>query len=95
MNKDKLIQTGKVVFYNTEKAFGFIKDSKTNQDLFVHRTGLIDSIKMNDEVAFEINRNEKGLFATKVRVVNKYIIIIDNKEYNGNKHFNGYRELKN
>lgn len=87
------VQTGKVVFYNTEKAFGFITDSLTNKDMFVHRTGLIDSIKMNDEVTFEIGRNEKGLFATNVRVVNKYIIVIDNKEYNGSKHINKYREV--
>ena len=64
------LHTGKVVFYNTEKAFGFITDSLTNKDMFVHRTGLIDSIKMNDEVTFEISRNEKGLYATNVRVVN-------------------------
>jgi cold shock protein len=95
MENDSKIHTGKVVFYNTEKAFGFINDSMTNEDLFVHRTGLIDSIKMNDEVTFEINRNEKGIFATDVRVVNKYIIIIDNKEYNGRGHFNKYREIQN
>jgi CspA family cold shock protein len=92
---NNIIHTGRVVFYNTEKAYGFINDYITNKDLFVHRTGLIDSIKMDDEVTFEINRNEKGLFATDVRVVNKCIIIIDNKEYNGNEHINGYREIKN
>jgi cold shock protein len=85
MNNDNKIHTGKVIFYNTEKAYGFITDSVTNKDIFVHRTGLIDSIKMDDEVTFEICRNEKGLFATDVRIVNKYIIIIDDKEYDGNK----------
>jgi CspA family cold shock protein len=93
MDKNNIIHTGKVVFYNTERAFGFIHDSITNRDLFVHRTGLINSIKMDDEVTFEIGRNLKGLFATNVRVVNKYIIIIDNKEYNGNKHISKYREV--
>jgi CspA family cold shock protein len=83
MNNDNKVHKGKVVFYNTEKAFGFITDSITNKDMFVHRTGLIDSIKMNDEVTFEIERNEKGHFATNVRVVNKYIIIIDKQEYDG------------
>jgi cold shock protein len=85
MNVDKIIHKGKVVFYNTEKAYGFITDSKTNKDMFVHRTGLIDSIKMNDDVTFEIGHNKKGLFANNVRVVNKYIII-DYKEYDGNKN---------
>ena len=78
--------TGKVIFYNTEKAYGFINDSVTSKDIFVHRTGLIDPIKMNDEVSFEICKNEKGLFATNVRVVNKYIITIENKDYNGTKY---------
>ena len=93
MNNDKNIHTGIVIFYNTEKAFGFINDTKTNKDMFVHKTGLIDSIKMNDEVTFEIDRNVKGLFATNVRVVNKYLIIIDNKEYNGNKYISKYRKV--
>ena len=89
MNNDNKVHTGKVVFYNTEKAFGFITDSLTNKDMFVHRTGLIDSIKMNDEVTFEIDRNEKGLLATNVRVVNKYIIIIDKLEYDKYKNTRG------
>lgn len=94
MNNDNKVYNGKVVFYNTERAFGFITDSLTNKDLFVHRTGLIDSVKMNDEVTFEINRNKKGQFATNVRVVNKYIIIIENKEYNECKHINRNREVQ-
>lgn len=93
MNNDNTIHTGKVIFYNTEKAYGFITDSGTKTDIFVHRTGLLDSIKRNDEVTFEIERNDKGLLATNVRVVNKYIIIINNKEYNGNKHINRIREI--
>jgi CspA family cold shock protein len=83
---NNIIHTGKVVFYNTEKAYGFINDYITNKDLFVHRTGLKDSIKMDDEVTFGINRNEKGPFATEVRVINKYKIIIDKQEYDGNKN---------
>ena len=38
------MKTGKVKFYNSEKGFGFIKDNETQKDVFVHRTGLIDSI---------------------------------------------------
>ena len=44
------MKTGKVKFYNSEKGFGFIKDNETQKDVFVHRTGLIDSINENDSV---------------------------------------------
>jgi CspA family cold shock protein len=76
--------TGKVLFYNTEHAYGFITDSATNKQVFVHKTGLIDPIKMNDEVTFEVTKTNKGPIAKDVRVVNKYIIIIDNKKYDEN-----------
>ena len=82
MNKSNTNHIGKVLFYNTERAYGFIIDSNNNKQIFVHKTGLIDPIKMNDEVTYEVTKTEKGLMAYNVRVVNKYIIIIDNKEYN-------------
>jgi len=83
MNIKNTTHTGKVIFYNTERAYGFITDTATNKRIFVHKTGLIDPIKMNDEVTFEITSTDKGLIAVDVRTINKYIIIIDNKKYNG------------
>jgi CspA family cold shock protein len=94
MNNINTIHTGKVIFYNTERAYGFITDTATNKQIFVHKSGLLDSIKMNDEVTFELTKNDKGLIAKDVRVINKYIIIIDNKEYDGtNKYIN--RKIEN
>jgi cold shock protein len=84
MNIKNTTHTGKVIFYNTERAYGFITDTATNKRIFVHKTGLIDPIKMNDEVTFEVTSTEKGLIALNVRTINKYIIIIDNKEYDEN-----------
>ncbi len=47
--------TGKVKFFNRKKGFGFICDSETEKDIFVHFSGLIDSnIQENDEVTFDI-----------------------------------------
>ena len=54
------MKTGKVKFYNAEKGFGFIIDSETNKDVFVHRSGLIDTINEDDEVSFEIKDGQKG-----------------------------------
>ena len=44
------MKTGTVKFYNETKGFGFIIDDKSKTDLFVHATGLIDSIREDDRV---------------------------------------------
>jgi len=62
------MKTGIVKFFNTEKGFGFIKDDETQEDIFVHKTGLIDTIRENDAVSFEVEQGRKGLNATKVEV---------------------------
>ena len=80
MNTNNTLHNGTVKFFNTERAYGFITDNRTGKDIFVHVSGLIDPIKMKDEVTFELKENEKGLLATNVRTINKFIIInINNK----------------
>ncbi|MBD2715244.1 MULTISPECIES: cold-shock protein [Hymenobacter] len=61
------MQTGTVKFFNETKGFGFINNSATGQDVFVHVTGLIDEIRDNDKVEFEVEEGRKGLSAVKVR----------------------------
>ena len=62
------MKTGKVKFYNSEKGFGFIIDNETNNDVFVHRSGLIDTINEDDEVSFEIKDGQKGPNAVDVKL---------------------------
>ena len=62
------MKTGKVKFYNSEKGFGFIKDNETQKDVFVHRTGLIDSINENEDVTFSVKEGQKGPNAVDVRL---------------------------
>ena len=64
------MQKGTVKFYNTEKKFGFIQPSDQGQDIFVHQTGLVDEIRDNDEVEFNVERTPKGLSAIDVKVLN-------------------------
>ena len=52
-----------------EKGFGFIIDGETGQDIFVHQTGLVDEIRENDRVQFEVAQGKKGPNATKVQVI--------------------------
>ncbi len=62
------MKTGIVKFFNDEKGFGFIKDEETNQDVFVHKSGLIDRIRENDKVEFEMAEGQKGMNAVEVRI---------------------------
>lgn len=57
---------GKVKFFNETKGFGFITPSDGSADLFVHSSGLKDTIRENDMVSFEVSRGPKGLNAINV-----------------------------
>jgi CspA family cold shock protein len=60
---------GIVKFFNEEKGFGFIRPTNSNEDLFVHSSGLIDKIRENDKVEFEQERGKKGMNAVRVRAI--------------------------
>ncbi|MDX2003610.1 MAG: cold shock domain-containing protein [Chitinophagales bacterium] len=62
------MQTGTVKFFNESKGFGFITVSGTNQELFVHVSGLIDQIRQDDQVVFEVQEGRKGLNAVNVKI---------------------------
>lgn len=58
---------GVVKFFNESKGFGFIKDEETGQEYFVHVTGLVDEIRENDEVTYDVQEGRKGLNAVNVK----------------------------
>jgi CspA family cold shock protein len=60
---------GTVKFFNETKGFGFIKPNNSNTDIFVHSSGLIDTIRENDRVEYEEERGKKGMNAVNVRVL--------------------------
>lgn len=60
------MQTGTVKFYNEAKGFGFIKPDDGGEDIFVHSSGLVDAIRENDKVKFNVERGKKGLNAVNV-----------------------------
>ncbi|MBW6499332.1 MAG: cold shock domain-containing protein [Bacteroidales bacterium] len=62
------MKTGTVKFFNELKGFGFIKDSESEKEYFVHATGLIDKIREADEVTYELQEGKKGLNAVNVRL---------------------------
>ena len=64
---EEKVRKGKVAFFNTSKGYGFIKDQLTQETIFVHINGLVDSISENDHVTFERVKGHKGWKAIKVK----------------------------
>jgi len=62
-----IMSTGKVKFFNERKGFGFIIEEESQQDIFVHVSGLVDKIKENDQVTFDITEDQRGKKAVNVR----------------------------
>ena len=58
---------GTVKFFNETKGFGFIKDDETQQDIFVHVSGLQDEIRQNDRVSYRITEDKRGSKAIEVK----------------------------
>jgi CspA family cold shock protein len=58
---------GTVKFFNDSKGYGFIKDD-SGQEYFVHVTGLIDEIRENDEVTYDLEEGRKGMNAVNVQL---------------------------
>ena len=61
------MKKGTVKFFNETKGFGFIKEDG-GQEIFVHATGLIDKVKENDEVVFDVQEGKKGINAVNVKL---------------------------
>ena len=61
------MHNGVVKFFNVDKGFGFITDSNTNEEIFVHVSGLIDDIKEGDSVSFNTEWGKKGMNAVEVK----------------------------
>ena len=62
------MNTGTVKFYNESKGYGFIKDESTQKEYFVHASGLIDKIRENDNVVYDLQEGKKGLNAVNVKL---------------------------
>ncbi|MCS5489274.1 MULTISPECIES: cold-shock protein [Algoriphagus] len=60
---------GTVKFFNDTKGFGFITPSDKSEDVFVHFSGLVDEIRQNDRVTFDLVQGKKGINAVNVKVI--------------------------
>ncbi len=63
------MEKGIVKFFNEEKGYGFITPDGKKTDIFVHVSGLIDEVKQDDIVEYEVEEGKRGLIATNVKVL--------------------------
>lgn len=74
-HEDEPIQQGErqgvISFFNEAKGYGFIKDVNSQESIFVHMTGLVDAVRENDKVTFEVEMGQKGPNAIGVKLIKK------------------------
>ena len=65
---NKEVLTGVVKFFSTQKGYGFIKDDLSENEYFVHITGvkMKTSLKKNDLVIFQLEDAKRGVKAVNV-----------------------------
>ncbi len=63
-----LIRKGIVTFFNESKGYGFIKDKETQESVFVHVNSLLEPVKEQSKVTFEVEMGPKGANAVNVKL---------------------------
>src|SRR5574343_125567 len=58
---------GKISYWNDSKGYGFIKDLVTQENVFVHVNGTLETVKEGDTVTCEVERGQKGMNAVRVK----------------------------
>jgi CspA family cold shock protein len=62
------MKEGVIKFFNEAKGFGFVKETGSEKEYFVHISGLVDKVRENDKVTFELKEGKKGLNAVNVKL---------------------------
>ena len=63
------VREGKVTFFNESKGYGFIKDSETQEKIFVHKSSLSEEIQEGSIVSFKVLPGKKGPAAVHVKLI--------------------------
>lgn len=60
------LKSGVISFFNTSKGYGFIRDGKTQENVFFHVNNLNFQAKENDKVNFAVEKGPKGMNAVNI-----------------------------
>lgn len=60
------LQKGIVTFFNHSKGYGFIRDLGSNKSVFVHKDNLLEPVREDNVVVYEMNKGPKGYTAINV-----------------------------
>jgi len=63
------MSNGTVKFFNESKGYGFIVDEETQNEIFVHVSGLTEQVQENDKVSYEMVEGRKGMNAVNVKKI--------------------------
>lgn len=61
------ILEGRLAFFKEDKGYGFIKDLNSEEKYFVHINNMMEEIRENDKVNFEIEKGPRGMNAIRVK----------------------------
>ncbi|MBL4704136.1 MAG: cold shock domain-containing protein [Flavobacteriales bacterium] len=67
--EDSTFLNGTVKFYNAKAKFGFIRNNENGEELYVKKSGLIDSVSEGDAVTYQVEQHTKGPKAINVKRV--------------------------
>lgn len=62
------VRKGVVTFYNDSKGYGFIRDLESSRSIFFHVNNLLEPVKENSIVSFEIGKGPRGPSANSVKL---------------------------
>ena len=63
------VRKGRVTSFNTSKGYGFIKDSQSQESVFVHVSSFTTPINEGDTVSFQLEYGPKGANAVDVKKI--------------------------
>jgi len=66
--KEDTVHRGRLTFFNDSKGYGFIRDSVSQDSIFVHVNDFEDDIMEGNMVTFEIEKGQKGPAAVRVKL---------------------------
>jgi CspA family cold shock protein len=73
VGKEKIMATGVVKWFNSDKGFGFITQDSGGPDVFAHFSAIASSgfrtLEENQRVEFEVSQGQKGPQAENIRTI--------------------------